>query len=201
MRRARPNPTWKVGPFRVEVELEPRGWVGTIWLNDEEMGSVLEATEEQALRRAIKLVDELPDRAYLDDGHEPWREPDYHPRRHYALWWGPSQEYVNAEEIVEVDIDCVNEYTWLEPEDDEPSWSMRSYCFPKGSVPRSVRLRAAVGIDVLQRWGGNERQISEADLPAPPPKTNPARKPKRGKHRARARGSLKVARRPAKRRP
>ena len=58
-------------------------------------------------------------------GDEPWREPDFESvvfGEPYALWWGPSEKFEDAESIVEVEGRDVREYTCLAGYVDEPEW-------------------------------------------------------------------------------
>ena len=58
-------------------------------------------------------------------GDEPWREPDFSSvafGEPYALWWGPSKKFEDAENIIEVEGMTVREYTCLAGYVDEPQW-------------------------------------------------------------------------------
>ena len=120
-------------------------------------------------------------------GDEPWREPDYEGEvwgEPYALWWGPSKNFEDAESIIEVEGMMVRTYTCLEGYVDEPEWEEGrpdwsvqeielgtddiSDAFPglrnRGLSRSNPRWRAAIAYDAMEDTPISQLTVTQKDI-------------------------------------
>ncbi len=166
-KRQRRNPAWKSGPFTVDVDWDGSDYRYVVRLDGEYIGPLFAkgyGSHDAALRKGLEFIEDCVDKDYIDRGYEPWREPNEE-EIGGAWWWGPADDIEEAESVVRVAGDCVQEYTytgWQGPKGDE--WSFQEYCF--NDAPCSVRLRAAVGVQTIREDGPDEsHQMSSDEVP------------------------------------